>query len=144
MQTKEVLEKTNDLQHRERIFWASRKKCYFKSERQQINISHSWSLINKGVRGTDPLNSWKSVYNIIVSLLYPQIQSTVDGIVLQHIFIENNPHVSGPMQSKPVLFKDQRYIQLVRNSNSNELPFKFVQSCFQPFICTATQNSKCT
>ena len=38
-----------------------------------------------------------------------QIQSTTDYVVL-YVFIENNLHISGPVQLKPMLFKGELYI----------------------------------
>ena len=40
---------------------------------------------------------------------YPWVQPAMDRVVLQLVFIEKNPCISGPMQFKPVLFKGQLY-----------------------------------
>lgn len=41
-------------------------------------------------------------------LFHIRIQLTEDGLVMKYVFTEKYPCKSGPMQLKPVLFKDQR------------------------------------
>ena len=64
----------------------------------------------RGIVALDPPCSLKSVYNFTAGPLYPQllhsqIQATVDHVVLQYAQNENI-HVSGPAQFKPLLFKE--------------------------------------
>ena len=44
---------------------------------------------------------------------HPWIQPIAEHVVLKYIFIEKNPRISGPVQFKPMLFKEQLYFRLM-------------------------------
>ena len=65
---------------------------------------------NTGVRGTDLLCSWKSVYNLqsTLHMWFPHIHGLNQPQITQHYNTAGkNLHVSRPMQFKLVLFKGQ-------------------------------------
>lgn len=63
------------------------------------------------VRGSDPLDSQKSVYNFRVIPLYPQIQQTTYiAVALNYIFTGKNPCINGPMQFKNLHCSRVNYI----------------------------------
>ena len=70
-----------------------------------------------GAWGTDPCTVKNLHYNFsrpsISMVLHSQIQPTEDHIVLQYVFTENYLCISGPVQFKPVLFKDQLYCDFI-------------------------------
>ena len=78
---------------------------------------YCWPLNNAGVRGADPLHSWKSTCNFTVSPLHPQslciCHLSVSADSVNHgsfhaieLTSKKEPHISGPMQLKPVLFQE--------------------------------------
>ena len=54
-----------------------------------------------------------------------------------NIFIENNMHVCGLMQFKPVLFKDQLHIKLTKPS------LKFEEQLFSVFLDLGNRSNNC-
>ena len=70
-----------------------------------------WPLKHSGVKHSNTcevqnlciIYSWLSVSEVS----HPPIQPSLDWVVPQYIFLEKDLYVSGPMQFKPVIFKDQ-------------------------------------
>lgn len=58
-----------------------------------------------GVRGTDRLYSWILLLSVLHICRFPTEELTLE----QHESIENNPHISGPSQFKPMFFKVHLY-----------------------------------
>lgn len=89
-----------------------------------FNISnYSWSWTAQVLGVPIPCTVEKSTLTLQLTLLYPQIQPTVNHAVLWDISIEKYLSISGPV-FKPMLFKGQPY------SFSS-----FYISCFTSFIC---------
>lgn len=87
------------------------------------------------VRGADPPRSWKSMDNLRVGTslsmvpsypqsYIPQIQPTLDYVVLQHLLLKKDPRVSEPTWFKSTLFKDQLCfitLYIIDNAQHTEL-----------------------
>ena len=58
-------------------------------------------------------------------------QSTADYRVLQCVFIEKNPDVSGPVQFKSMLLKGQLYLAIRKN---DILPFSTIWMDFESIM----------
>lgn len=89
--------------------WLKKKIASSFKKSKESFIINSWPLNNAGIgEGCQTAHRWKSVYNFE----WPQclwIQPVMDceGAT---VCSENNPFINGPMQFKPVLFKDQLII----------------------------------
>ena len=80
-------------------------------------IYYSWPLNKMGVRDTNSLHSWKSMYNLQLALhihsscvsviSHPRVQPKADRLVLLYVFIEKHPNISGPMKFEPMLLEVQ-------------------------------------
>ena len=93
--------------------WGHSDSLVMKCEKVKLYILYN-ILNNMEVGGANPLYSWKSEYNFIVSPLYPwfphsQIQPTVNHVVLVFINWKKSLLISGHTQFKLLLFENQLY-----------------------------------